>query len=254
MDERKNLAEKNLALLGREDYHGRWVIIGLDKIGENLIQIYGIEGRSPESRNRVLVHNPALGSVETLPANVANIPENSDLLFYRAMVQIGEAMENDVHIITNGNQTDTILNSYCTGGDFYSALLTRNYEPDTNHTPRISAMFNHEGGKINAEMSILKKSEFNDSCDRYFYQFGSFAAGYGYCITTYSGNGNPLPPFSESPLLVPLEGDINGISEFWWDILDENNRVSLAVKSINVKTGKYNIKIINKYSRVEDEK
>ena len=99
-------------------------------------------------------------------------------------------------VVTNGDQTDTI----CEHGDFRRGLMTREYEPDEpNWTPRISAIV-HEDGSF--EMSILKHN--NGRCLREFFCYEGCDADKAYFISTYQGDGTPLPTFAGEPMEVSV--------------------------------------------------
>ena len=46
---------------------------------------------------------------------------------------------------------------------------------------------------------------------------------------------------------MPLEGGANDIAQSYWGALNEENRVSLAMKWIEITNGRSDIHIINKY-------
>lgn len=128
------------------------------------------------------------------------------------------------------------------------ALSHREYEPDApNFTQRITAV--SKIGKALSEvtsLSILRKSRFGNRCDQITYELNP-GPGFGYCITTYAGDGDPLPAFYGDPLEMPLDGGMKDIAEAYWNVLNEANRVSLAVKWIEKGNGRSDIHIINKY-------
>jgi len=239
-------AERNLMAMVNNVYPGRGIIIGRDKTGKNLIQVYFLMGRSPGSRNRIFELEKEEGFLKTAPADSRKVSaqENNELIFYRAMAQ-----KNGLFAVSNGHQTKTIMELDSSGKNLYEAMFTHRYEPDSNSTPRISAICSLRKRKILVEMSILKKSRFGDCCDRGLWSFENFAPGLGYCLTTYETNGNPLPSFEGEPFLLPLNGDIDDIINLIWEVLNEDNRVSIAVKFINIETQNVEMKIINKYQR-----
>ena len=104
-----------------------------------------------------------------------------------------------------------------------------------------------EGGNYNYAMSILKSNNGNpDSCHRYTFAYENPVAGEGHFIHTYMHDGNPLPSFEGEPKLVEIEGDIDTFAGKVWDSLNEENKVSLFVRFINIETGTYETRIINK--------
>ncbi len=155
-------------------------------------------------------------------------------------------------VITNGDQTDAIIHGLDYQRSASEILKTIQYEPDSpNYTPRICGVCILGPGTLSFNLAILRKSLWGNACDRTFYHYDEIAPGFGFCVTTYSGDGNPLPSFTGDPLLMPLTGSVELIAENYWAALNKENRVSLAVKFINVVTGKSTIHIINKFQKVE---
>ena len=247
--ENKIIADKNFRLLTENPYPGRGIVIGRDEYGKPL-QIYWIMGRSDNSRNRVFSIDGE--RVFTEPANPATAGDTS-LTLYNAM-----GYKNGCHVVSNGKQTDDILeavNASDSLGGLVEGLFSHTYEPDKpNYTPRISGVCSMMGhGRLPAfQLSILRKSSFehDDTCDRFYYDFGNGNVGFGRMITTYSGDGNPLPSFSGEPLLVPLRGEAMDVLETYWAALNEANRVSLVVKSLNFDGTASRIFVKNKYEKV----
>jgi len=234
-------AEKNLLALKANPYPGRGIIVGLDETGEYLVQVYWIMGRSENSRNRVFVISVG-GELKTAAADLKKVKDPS-LIIYKAMAEVPYKFA-----VSNGHQTRDALFER----DLGRSLKNWEYEPDKpNYTPRITAICSLDcENPHTTEISILKKSPFNGICDRYLYNLEISERGVGYCVTTYSGDGDPLPSFSGDPYLLPLVGDIKIISQTIWNVLNEGNRVSLAVKFINIKTKETSIEVINKYNVV----
>lgn len=236
------LAEKNILALQLNPYPGRGIIVGLDETGRHLVQVYWIMGRSENSRNRVFAYGPE-GILRTAAADPQKVKDPS-LIIYEAMI------EKDLRFaVSNGAQTEDALAE----GGLGKSLAHWQYEPDQpNYTPRITALFSLDGraNPYTAEISILKKSLFSEACDRYLYALEVSRPGLGYCVTTYAGDGNPLPSFVGDPYLLPLIGDIGTLAQTIWDALNEANRVSLAVKFIDIKTKQKLVKIINQYEVV----
>lgn len=239
----RKTAENNLLALKENPYPGRGIIAGMDETGEYLVQVYWIMGRSENSRNRIFVCEKG-GILKTAAADLKKIKDPS-LIIYTAMAE-----NRDQYAVSNGEQTmDAVLNKEGLG----KAMMRWEYEPDApNFTPRITAIFDLSRGCPLAEMSILKKSPINSQSDEYFYRLplSMSSAGLGYCITTYSGDGDPLPPFQGDPYLLPLIGDIENVAQTIWDTLNKDNRVSLAVKFIRQRTRQTLMKVINKYKAV----
>lgn len=225
-------------------YPGRGIVAGLDETGEYMVQVYWIMGRSENSRNRVFKADNETGRLFTEAANPSKVKDPS-LIIYNAM---REAVP--YYVVSNGDQTDTVMNDLDYGPfSLERALNRREYEPDPNHTQRITAVSKIAmGGRQLLMMSILRKSRFGGRCDRSTYELDT-GPGFGFCITTYAGDGNPLPPFSGDPLLMPLVGGMEDIAHSYWNALNEENRVSLAVKWIEIFNGRSDIYIINKYTQ-----
>lgn len=237
-------ADGNLFSLRGNVYPGRGIIVGLDETGEYLVQVYWIMGRSENSRNRIFSCEG--GRVFTEAADPSRVKDPS-LIIYNAMVDYGGD-----HIVSNGDQTDTIVSIVGLGRSFCEALSSRQYEPDSpNFTPRISAIscWSAVEEAPTASMSILRKSAWGDKCDRHLYEINDIGKGFGYCITTYSGDGDPLPAFRGEPYLLPLYGDADVLANNFWEALNTDNKVSLAVKFI-LKDGSPSHTVIkNKYKK-----
>ena len=150
--------------------------------------------------------------------------------------------------MTNGDQTDTIYELMDKQYTFEQALRTRTFEPDgPNYTPRISGILHMENSRFYYAMSILKSNHGDpSSCHRYTFAYENPVAGEGHFIHTYKGDGNPLPSFEGEPKLVGIEGDINNFAQTIWESLNEENKVSLFVRYIEIESGKYETRIINK--------
>ena len=104
-----------------------------------------------------------------------------------------------------------------------------------------------ESGKYNYAMSILKSSDGNpESCSRYTFAYENPLAGEGHFIHTYMHDGNPLPSFEGEPKRVKISGDLDTFTKEVWDSLNEENKVSLFVRFIDLETGKYETRIVNK--------
>lgn len=237
----KELALRNEAALGKNDYPGRGIIIGQSPDRRNYIQVYWIMGRSNNSRNRVFVKE---GDFVRTKAFDESKMEDPSLIIYYPIKEI-----NDCHIVTNGDQTDTIYNFLKQGKTFVEALKTREFEPDApNFTPRISGILDLNNSPCYT-LSVLKSESQNpDYCHRAFYYYDKFIPGYGHCIHTYEGDGNPLPSFEGDPKLVRVFDDLDQTAEFYWKLLDEANRVSLVVKFVSCMGKEIKMKIINKHS------
>lgn len=240
------IAEENLIRLSQNPYPGGGIIVGADVRKNYLVQVYWIMGCRSNSRNLLFISD-TYGVLKTEPVDPENV-EDPSLIIYTAMNQL-----NDYFVVSNGHQTTDALRGYLLG--LNSALAGRKYEDDPPHfTPRITASMSiHSNNPFKAAISVLKKSPFDFEVDRSFYVLNLGTPGLGYCVTTYNGDGNPLPSFSGVPYLLPLIGDIKEIAGNIWESLSEDNRVSLAVKFINIKNGEVQLEIINKYQKKEKE-
>ena len=221
-------------------YPGRGIVIGKSKDGKYAVTAYFIMGRSENSRNRIFVEDGE--GIRTQAFDPSKLSDPS-LIIYAPVRVLGNKT-----IVTNGEQTDTIYELMDKQQTFEQSLRTREFEPDApNYTPRISGIMHVEQGSYNYAMSILKSSHGNPkSCNRYTFAYENPAAGEGHFIHTYMGDGNPLPSFEGEPRLVELDGDIDEFAGKIWDSLNEENKVSLFVRYIEIETGKYETRIINK--------
>jgi hypothetical protein len=235
----RNLAGKNFLALKANPYPGRGIIVGLDEMGEYLVQVYWIMGRSGNSRNRVFLVNPG-GVLYTAPADPNKVKDPS-LIIYTAMTQ-----DNFDFVVSNGHQTEDAMEE----GNLDEVLANWIYEPDSpNFTPRITARFSFISSpskEFTTEILVLKKASSGEECEKLYY-VPKVINGFGFCVTTYDGDGDPLPSFKGTPYLLPLKGSITEIAQNIWGALNEDNKVSLAVKFINRETRKSTVEIINKY-------
>lgn len=238
----QNIIEDNIKKLSQNSYPGRGIIIGKSPNDKYLIQVYWIMGRSENSRNRIFVNENEF--VKTEAFDESKLTDPSLIIYYPV-----KQFEN-IHIISNGDQTDTIFDSYKEGSSFENAIQLRNFEPDEpNFTPRISGVINLQD-RNDYELSIIKSSYNNSKyTERYFYKYEKAIPGVGHFIHTYEEDGEPLPSFSGEPKVVKLMNEIDEVADFYWNLLDENNKISLLVKFIDASTGKSSIKIINKNNK-----
>ncbi len=232
---------KNLAdALKSTSYPGRGIVIGRSEEGKYAVTAYFIMGRSSNSRNRVFVEDGE--GIRTQAFDPSKL-EDPSLIIY-APVRV---LKNST-IVTNGDQTDTIYDLMSEGKTFEESLRVREFEPDApNFTPRISGIMNIENSKFDYAMSILKSNNGDpSSCDRYTFTYGNPKNGEGRFIHTYMGDGNPLPSFEGEPERVDICGNIDEFTKLVWENLNEDNKVSLFVRYIEIETGKYETRIINK--------
>lgn len=230
---------KETRLIGNK-YPGRGIVIGATPDNKNLVQVYWIMGRSPNSRNRVFEIED--DSVKTKAFDESKL-EDPSLIIYYPVKEV-----NNYHIVTNGNQTDTIADALFEYKTFEEALKTRQFEPDPpNFTPRISGIIDTD--EMTYKLSILKTIDNNELNElKSFYNYSSFIPGIGNCITTYIEDGNPLPSFEGEPFKLQIFDDIDMNVEKFWNYLDEDNKISLLVKYINIKSKEVTMKIKNKYN------
>lgn len=221
-------------------YPGRGIIVGKTPDGKKAVTAYFIMGRSENSRNRVFVEDGE--GIRTQAFDPSKLSDPS-LIIYAPVRVLGNKT-----IVTNGDQTDTIYELMDKQQTFEQALRTREFEPDgPNYTPRISAIMHIEDGQFNYAMSILKSNNGNaDGCNRYTYAYENPAAGEGRFIHTYRCDGNPLPSFEGEPKLISIPDDMNEFANSLWESLNEENKVSLFVRYIDIETKKYESVIINK--------
>lgn len=226
--------------LSGNSYPGRGIIIGKSADGKYAVTAYFIMGRSENSRNRVFVEDGS--GIRTQAFDPSKLTDPS-LIIYAPVRVLGNKT-----IVTNGDQTDTIYELMDKQQTFEQALRTREFEPDApNYTPRISGIMHIENGGFNYAMSILKSSNGDPgSCCRYTFAYENPLAGEAHFIHTYMGDGNPLPSFEGEPKLVGLDGDIDSFTKLVWESLNEENKVSLFVRYINIADGTWESRIVNK--------
>lgn len=226
-------------LIKDNSYVGRGIVIGKTADGKKAATAYFIMGRSENSRNRIFTEKN--GEVFTEPFDASKVQDPS-LIIYAAI----RSYENKL-IVTNGNQTDTIYDSLANGGCFCKALKTREFEPDApNFTPRISGILTFADGDFTYKMSILKSIDADGSdCARYTFDYPS-VAGLGHFIHTYVCDGNPIPTFQGEPERVAIDNDIDAFTDKLWNALDENNKISLYVRYVDLATGDADNRLINK--------
>ena len=220
-------------------YVGRGIVIGKTADGSKAAAAYFIMGRSENSRNRVFeIKN---GEVFTKPYDESKVKDPS-LIIYAAVRSAGNKL-----IVTNGDQTDTVYDFVSKGKCFGEALRTRSFEPDApNFTPRISGMLTFSDNDFSYKMSILKSiDEKGSDCARYTFEYPS-VAGLGHFIHTYVTDGNPIPTFQGESERVSIPDRIDEFTGDIWNNLDENNRISLYVRYVDLKTGGITERVINK--------
>lgn len=235
--EKRQLAQE----LAATSYPGRGIVIGKTQDGKHAVTAYFIMGRSENSRNRVFVEDG--DGIRTQAFDPSKLVDPS-LIIYAPVRVLGNKT-----IVTNGDQTDTIFELMSQGQTFEQALRTREFEPDApNYTPRISGIMRVEEGTFHFAMSILKSAGGNpEGCDRYTYAYETPIPGEGRFIHTYMQDGNPLPSFEGEPVRVEIgDATIDEFANLIWENLNEDNKVSLFVRYIDIETGSYESRIINK--------
>ena len=223
--------------LKNNEYPGRGIAICRTPCGKKLRIAYFIMGRSENSRNRIFVEEGA--GIRTEAFDPSKMVDPSLIIYAPVRVY------DDVTIVTNGDQTDTIYAYLENGNTFEDALSTRTFEPDApNWTPRISAVVKGAGYR----MSILKSANGNpDNVYRQFFDYDMEVSGYGHIIHTYRENGNPIPSFEGEPVLFEaVKESFDDFSDHVWEALNEDNKVSLFTRSIDIKTGETETRIYNR--------
>ncbi len=222
-------------------YPGRGLVIGRSASSDAWLIVYWIMGRSTQSRNRRFVAADSILRTEPVDSSLLADPS---LIIYDAMLELPA-----VYLVSNGDQTRTIYHELQSGGSFDSALATREHEPDAPHyTPRISGMLDFRDSSPTLTLSILKANPMNPQfTDRFTYRPALSPPGFGVGLTTYNGDGNPLPSFQGEPLLLPCNGNSDEVLHAYWEALNPENRIAIAVKEIPLQGGISNLKILNRF-------
>lgn len=229
--------------LEQNRYPGRGLVIGRDR-GGDWLQVYWIMGRSANSRNRRFVAEGALLRTEAVDPSAL---EDPSLVIYEAMLE-----HPGVYLVSNGDQTRTLHEAFAAHPatwSFERALATREREPDApNYTPRISGLLDLRGAEPQIGLSLLRASPLDpERTDRHSFRPAPPPPGLGLGLTTYAGDGDPLPSFAGEPLWLPLDGDAEAVLGRYWDALDADNRVALAVKQVPAGGGAGRIHIRNRH-------
>ncbi len=225
-------------LIKGNPYVGRGIICGLTKDGNKAVSAYFIMGRSSNSRNRIFVEDG--DDIMIKPYDESKVEDPSLIIYYPLRMTDGGM------IVTNGDQTDTIRDFMAEGKSSIDALRTRQFEPDgPNFTPRISSVFDFTNRKYS--MSILKSEDAEGTCcARYFFEY-DMMPGLGHFIHTYETDGSPIPTYIGEPDRLIVPDDIDVLAGALWNNLDEGNKISLYVRYIDLKTGTYESRLVNKY-------
>lgn len=221
-------------------YVGRGIVIGKTADGTRALFAYFIMGRSENSRNRVFVKQG--DTLVTRPYDESKVQDPS-LIIYSAI----RSLENQI-IVTNGDQTDTIYDGLRAGKSFAETLTTRSFEPDDpNWTPRISGLLTFGASDFSYQMSILKSADAEGSaCARFTFAYPALC-GVGHFIHTYQGDGTPLPTFCGEPERVQIPNSIDVFADELWSNLDAENKISLYVRTIDLRTCASEERLINKH-------
>jgi len=221
-------------------YPGRGIVMGRSGDGRYAVTAYFIMGRSENSRNRIFIEDGE--GIRTKAFDEGRLKDPSLIIYAPVRVR-----GNDT-IVTNGDQTDTVYENMEKGQSFEESLRSREFEPDgPNYTPRISGLLSVKDGKFAFTLSILKSDNGDpEECLRFTFDYDNPKAGEGRFIHTYMGDGDPLPSFEGEPERVDITGNIDEFSENIWSSLNEENKVSLFTRFIDIETGKYETRIINK--------
>jgi IMP cyclohydrolase len=226
--------------LSGNTYPGRGIVAGCSEDGRYAVTAYFIMGRSVNSRNRVFVRDGE--GIRTQAFDPSKLTDPS-LIIYAPVRVLGEHT-----VVTNGDQTDTVYEGLKAGKSFEQALESREFEPDApNYTPRISALLTVKDGAYSYRMSILKSADGDPSCcERFTFHYDHPKAGEGHFIHTYLTDGSPLPSFEGEPARVAIGGGIDEFTKMVWDNLNEDNKVSLFVRYIDIQNGSCETRIVNK--------
>ena len=229
-------------LLANHPYPGRGIMLGRSADNKKAVIVYFIMGRSVNSRNRVFETTP--DGIRTKAFDESKMTDPS-LIIYHPVRVVG-----DTTIVTNGDQTDTIRDGLLAGEVFAQSLRKRTFEPDApNFTPRISGILHGNGSYA---LSILKSADGNPaSTRRQFFGYEEPLAGQGHFIHTYQENADPLPAFAGEPRQVAVTApDAATLAKEVWENLNEDNKVSLFVRYIDLETQEADTVIINKHQEV----
>lgn len=245
---RRVIAEENLDELAENPYPGRGIVQGLNWAGDMVLQAYWVMGRSENSRNRVLVVEDEIVRTEAYDPSKITDPS---LIIYNAMRTFSD--KHACHVVSNGDQTDTVITGFEEGQSFATSLEDREYEPDKpNYTPRITGLVvpyrnQSPGGLAERGLSVIRKAPDSEEPIHEYYRDVMTVedAGFGQCVHTYLGDGSPLPSFDRPPFTVQTGDDLIDTAEMYWDSLDKDNRVALVVKGIHLATGNTDYYVIN---------
>lgn len=227
--------------LGRNPYPGRGIVMGLNEKGDQAIQVYWIMGRSENSRNRIFVEENGVVRTQAFDATKVEDPR---LIIYTVMRKV-----EGIHLVSNGDQTDSIAQALENRWTFEEAVGVRDYEPDApNFTPRITGAYSHDTENPFA-LSIIRRTSMKVQTPPSVRILQTYVPenGIGRCVHTYQGDGKPLPSFDGSFYPVLLKGSVDEIASTYWALLNPENKVALVAKGIHRTTGETEFSIINRY-------
>ena len=225
--------------LSQNPYPGRGILLGRSTDNSKAVIAYFIMGRSENSRNRIFETTD--DGIRTKAFDESKMVDPSLIIYHPVRVVEGTT------IVTNGDQTDTVANAFQDGTGWVRALRTREFEPDgPNYTPRISGMVRPDGSY---RLSILKSADGDPACcQRFFFEYDTPIAGQGHFISTYETDGNPLPSFQGAPKTVTVGSEnLKDFGDGLWESLNADNKVSLFVRYIDLKSGETESLIYNKH-------
>ena len=226
-------------LLSSNSYPGRGILLGRSADNKKAVMAYFIMGRSVNSRNRIFAETE--DGIRTRAFDESKMTDPS-LIIYHPVRTVG-----DTTIVANGDQSDTIRDGLLSGEVFAQSLRKRTFEPDApNYTPRISGILHGDGSYA---LSILKSADGDpSSCRRQFFGYEDPLAGQAHFIHTYQCDGDPLPAFEGEPRQVAISApDAETLAQEMWKNLNEDNKVSLFVRYIDLQTRESETVIINKH-------
>ena len=226
-------------LLSSNSYPGRGILLGRSADNKKAVMAYFIMGRSVNSRNRIFAETE--DGIRTRAFDESKMTDPS-LIIYHPVRTVG-----DTTIVANGDQSDTIRDGLLCGEVFAQSLRKRTFEPDApNYTPRISGILHGDGSYA---LSILKSADGDPaSCRRQFFGYEDPLAGQAHFIHTYQCDGDPLPAFEGEPRQVAITApNAETLAQELWKNLNADNKVSLFVRYIDLKTKKTDTVIINKH-------
>lgn len=222
-------------------YPGRGIVIGLSPDGKAYYQVYWIMGRSENSRNRVFIKD-GNDFVRTEAYDKAKLKDPSLIIYYPI-----KTVDANIHVVSNGDQTDTIVEYLKNGKSFEQAIASRTYEPDPpNYTPRIAGILDTDSSDYAYKLAIMKSFENKlEYAIKNVFTYASAIPGTGHCITTYVDNGNPIPSFEGEPVAGPIYDSIDENLEYYWKLISNDNLISMLVKRIEIANNGVAIQIRN---------